>query len=124
PGSLSGDATKMIRGNLRVYDKALAALGARTEAGIVHRMIGENHVLLAVEEALHQVASGDVRQGLPALRAAKRGRGGAAWLAAFLLWRIAPGLAPPMMRWRQQRNSRGSGDTVVPALGGARPAIA
>ena len=115
PGSLSGDASKMIRGNLRVYDKALAALGEGPEAGVVHRMMAENHALLAVEEALQQVAAGDVCRGLPALRAAWRG-GGPAWQMAFWFWRVAPGTAPPILRWRQARNSRGGGGHWVSAL--------
>ncbi|MEO6151902.1 MAG: glycosyltransferase family A protein [Croceibacterium sp.] len=116
PGSASASAAKMIRGNLKVYEKALAVLGEGPEAGIAHRMIAHNHALLAVEEALAQVANGDVAHGLPALRAAHRGQGGMAWSAAFLLWRIAPELAPPMLRWRQRRNSRGNSAAEVPAL--------
>lgn len=117
PGSMSGDATKMIRGNLMVYEKVLAALGEGPEAGIAHRMIAENHATLALEEALHQVADGDTRRGLPALRAAWRGRAGPLWSLAFLLWRVVPALAPPMLRWRRKQNSRGSGDVTVAPLG-------
>ena len=116
PSSASASAAKMIQGNLRVYEKALAHLGEGPEAGIAHRMIAENHAELAFEEAVTQVAEGDISRGLPALRAARRGRGGAVWLAAFLLWRIAPGLAPPMMRWRRRANSRGFADKLVPPL--------
>jgi GT2 family glycosyltransferase len=117
PSSASASAAKMLRGNLRVYEKALAQLGAGPEAGIAHRMIAENHAQLAFEEAVAQVADGDVARGLPALRAARRGRGGAVWAAAFLLWRVAPGLAPAMMRWRRTANARGNADKAVPALG-------
>lgn len=117
PSSASASAAKMIGGNLRVYDKALAQLGEGPEAGIAHRMIAENHVQLAFEEAVSQVAEGDIDRGLPALRAVQRGRGGAVWLAAFALWRILPRLAPPMMRWRRTVNARGSTDGAVPALG-------
>ena len=116
PSSASASAAKMIRGNLRVYEKALAQLGEGPEAGIAHRMIAENHAELAFEEAVSQVADGDIARGLPALRAARRGRGGAVWQAAFLLWRIAPGLAPAMMRRRRRNNSRGFADKLVPPL--------
>jgi glycosyltransferase involved in cell wall biosynthesis len=116
PSSASASAARMIRGNLRVYEKALAHLGEGPEAGIAHRMIAENHAELAFEEAVTQVAEGDVARGLPALRAARGGRGGAVWLAAFVLWRIAPGLAPPMMRRRRRNNSRGFADKLVPPL--------
>ena len=120
PHSASGSGAKMIRGNLRVYEKALAQLGEGPEAGIAHRMIAENHVALAFEEAVTQVAGGDTARGLPALRAVQRGRGGAAWLAAFALWRVAPGLAPPMMRYRRTANARGHSDRAVPAIGTAQ----
>ena len=121
PGSASASGARMIHGNLRVYDKALAHLGEGPEAGIVHRMIAENHAELAFEEAAAQVAEGDVARGLPALRAARRGRG-AVWWAALLLWQVAPALAPPMMRRRRRNNSRGHGDRLVPALGAAEAA--
>src|SRR6187402_655328 len=103
-------AAKMIRGNLRVYEKTLAQLGEGPEAGIAHRMIAENHRQLAFEEAVSQVAEGDIARGLPALRAVQRERGGAVWLAAFALWRVLPRLAPPMMRWRRRANARGNTD--------------
>ena len=79
-------------------------------------MIAENHAELAFEEAVTQVADGDLARGLPALRAARLGRGGAVWQAAFLLWRVAPGLAPAMMRRRRRNNSRGFADKLVPPL--------
>jgi hypothetical protein len=123
PGSASASAAKMIRGNLRVYEKALAALREGPEAGICHRLIAENHAQLAFEEALLQVAAGDVGRGLPALRKAHRGQGGPAWALAFALWRVAPSLAPPMLRWRQGQYARDSLAEAVPALGTA-PALA
>jgi hypothetical protein len=117
PGSASASAAKMIQGNLIVYEKALAALGEGPEAGVCHRLIAENHAQLAFEEALSQVAGGDVTRGLPALRKAHRGQGGSAWTLAFALWRVAPSLAPPMLRWRQKSYARGNVAGAVPALG-------
>jgi glycosyltransferase involved in cell wall biosynthesis len=117
PGSLSGDATRMIRGNLRVYEKVLANRAEGPEAGVAHRMIGENHARLAVEEALQQVAQGDVARGLPELRKAWREPGKPGWRVAFLLWRALPALAPPMLRWRQARNARGGDGADVPPIG-------
>lgn len=119
PGSLSGDAAKMIQGNLKVYQRVLARLGESPEAVIARRMMAENQAALAFEQAVSQVAEGDVAQGLPALRAAWRGRGGPLWMLAFLLWRVLPGLAPPMMRRRQRRNSRGGAAVEVPPLAAA-----
>jgi glycosyltransferase involved in cell wall biosynthesis len=117
PSSASASAARMIRGNLRVYEKVLAQLGEGPEAGIAHRMIAENHAALAFEEAVSQVADGDVASGLPALRAVWRGQAGPVWWLAFALWRLLPSLAPPMMRWRRRNNSRGSAAYEVPALG-------
>lgn len=117
PRSASASAAEMIRGNLRVYRKALAQLGERPEADIAHRMIAENRAALAFEEAVTLVAEGDLERGLPALRAAQAGHGGLVWLAAFALWRVAPGLAPPMMRIRGRNNARGRGERLVAALG-------
>jgi hypothetical protein len=117
PGSASASAQKMIEGNLKVYAKALAALPDGPEAGIAHRMIAENHAQLAFEQALAQVAGGDIARGLPALRRAHRGQGGAAWPLAFLLWRAFPRLAPPMLRWREQSYARARAVAAVPALG-------
>lgn len=105
-GSLSGDARGMIRGNIRVYEKALSRLGAH-EAAVARRMIAENRARLAFEEAMAQVAQGDLERGLPALRASWRGHGGPAWPFAFALWRVIPRLAPAMMRWRSRINARG-----------------
>ena len=124
PGSASASAAKMIRGNLYVYEKALAALGEGPEAGICHRLIAENHAQLAFEEALAQVAGGDVARGLPALRAAHRGYGGPAWTLAFVLWRVLPRLAPAMLRWRQHSHARARAVAAVPALGALHGAAA
>lgn len=117
PGSLSGNAARMIEGNIKVYEKALAALGEGPEAGIAHRMIAQNHARLAFEEAVHQVADGDTARGLPALRAASRTRD-PLWMVAFLLWRVVPALAPPMLRWRRTRNSRGNSEALILPLAG------
>lgn len=117
PGSMSGNAAKMIRGNLKVYENALARLSEGPEAGVAHRMIAVNHSQLAFEEALAQVAAGDTRHGLPALHAAWRGHGGRAWIFAFALWRVFPALAPAMIRHRQASHSRGGAGMNVPPLG-------
>jgi glycosyltransferase involved in cell wall biosynthesis len=116
PNSASASAARMIAGNLRVYEKAIAHLGEGPEAGVAHRMIADNHAALAFEEAMNQVAEGDTARGLAALRAARRGQGGLVWALAFWLWRPFPQLAPPMMRWRRKSNARGRGTASVPAL--------
>jgi len=121
PSSASASNSKMILGNLRVYEKALAALGEGPETGIAHQMIALNHNHLAFEQALARVEGGDTR-GLPALRAVYHAEGGPIWMLAFALWWFLPGLAPPMLRWRRHAHTRGGGDGNVPPLGLARPA--
>lgn len=116
PGSMSGDPAKMIRGNLRVYANALQRRGQGPHAGIAHRMIAQNHARLAFEEAILQVAAGDYRRGLPALRAARQGHGGPVWALALAFWRLIPSIAPAMLRWRQRANARGADGTYVPPL--------
>ena len=115
--SASASGARMIEGNLKVYAKVLAHLGDGPEVGVAHRMIAENHATLAFEEAVTQVAEGNVARGLPALRAVWHGHAGPVWWLAFLLWRVFPQLAPPMMRWRRRNNSRGRAVSEVPPLG-------
>ena len=116
PDSASASGSRMIAGNMRVYEKALAALETGPEAGIAHRMIAINHARLAFEEAIAQVEGGDHEHGLPALRAASKGHVGLSWILAFLLWRVLPQLAAPMLRWRRRSNSRGVSGKKIPPL--------
>ena len=92
----------------------------RADAGaVVARIEGEE--LLTVLGYGHGDVIRGLEAGLPALRAAWRGTGGPLWQLAFMLWRLAPRLAPPMLRWRQARHARGGRDMAVPPLGRATP---
>ncbi|MEO0061857.1 MAG: putative glycosyltransferase EpsJ [Pseudomonadota bacterium] len=116
PGSASGAPEKMIRGNLHVYRKAAAALAGRPEAAVAERMIRLTEADLAFEQAMVRVAAGDVTQGLPALRVTSANVSGPIWALAFALWRVAPALAPPMIRWRRRNHARGGSDALVPPI--------
>jgi len=116
PGSASGALEKMIRGNLTVYHKALAALQGKPEAALAQRMLAQTQADLAFEQAMSVVAVGDTASGLPTIRSDRRHTGGPVWALAFALWRMFPALAPPMIRWRRRSHARGSGSRLVPPL--------
>ena len=124
PGSASGASAKMIRGNLYVYRKAAAALAGQPDGPVAEAMIAVTEAELAFEQAMIQVAEGDTAAGLPALRATKGNVSGPVWAVAFALWRLAPALAPPMIRWRRRNHARGGGDRLVPPIHQRRPARA
>lgn len=106
--SASGKVEPMLRGNLRVYEKARAALpDDRPEAAMIDGMIAEQKRALAFEATISTIIAGDTRTGLPELRRDKGDLTGPMWTAIFALWRIMPWLAPPMLRLRRQRHSRG-----------------
>lgn len=122
PGSASGASEKMIRGNLFVYHQAAAALAGKGEGRVAEAMIAKTEADLAFEQAMSQVAAGDTTAGLPALRASKGKVSGIVWAVAFALWRVAPALAPPMIRWRLRNHARGGGDRLVPPIHDRRAA--
>jgi glycosyltransferase involved in cell wall biosynthesis len=127
PGSASASAERMLLGNIRVYEKARAALAGRPEAALAERLIADNRAALAFEHAIDRIIDGDTRRGLAELRAASGGVGGPVWRAAFAAWRAFPVLARPMLRWRRQAHRRGNTESFATfvrafALSGARPA--
>lgn len=108
PGSASGSAVRMLLGNVRVYEKAIAAMGDRPESAVALRMLEDNRRKLAFEYAVDRVIEGDVRRGLAELRASSGEIGGPVWSLAFLGWRAFPWLAAPMLAWRRRAHSRGA----------------
>lgn len=111
PGSASSNAGRMLLGNIRVYEKALAALDpAAPEHCLVSRLLSESRSALSFEHALDRIIDGDTRTGLAELRDVVRAGGmvgGPIWRLAFALWQVIPGLARPMLRWRRKAHSRG-----------------
>ncbi len=108
PGSASADASRMLKGCERVYEKALALLGDRPEANVARTMLHETRRKLEMEEAISAIITGNSSAGLPRLRKASAQHNGVVWQIAMLVWRVAPGLAAPMLRWRRARHARGN----------------
>lgn len=112
PGSASSNAGRMLLGNIKVYDKALAALGRDApERALVEHLLAESRAALSFEHAMDRIIDGDTRAGLAELRdivSAGGIVGGPVWRAAFALWQVAPALARPMLRWRRRAHSRGA----------------
>lgn len=109
PNSASAHAGRMLLGNLRVYEKARAALppGAHEQA-LLARLIADSEEALAFEHAIDRVVDGDTARGLAELRKVKTRVGGPVWALSFAVWRIFPGLARPMLAWRRKAHSRGN----------------
>lgn len=106
--SSSADAGRMLLGNLRVYEKAQRSLPPDApEQAMVARLIEMTREALAFEHAIDRVVAGDTAGGLADLGRLRSRVAGPVWTASFALWRIAPALARPMLRWRRRRHSRG-----------------
>jgi GT2 family glycosyltransferase len=116
-GSASANATRMLLGNIKVFEKASAALAAdQPEQAVLARAIAESRAAMAFEHAIDKVIDGDTRQGLAELRAIPGQVEGPVWRAAFTMWRIAPALARPMLRWRRAAHSRGAQSSLASKL--------
>lgn len=104
--SASASNQKMLLGNIRVYEKALADLGQRPEAAVASRLLAENRKALAFEHAVDRVIDGDTQAGIAQLET--HGEiDGAVWKVARFAWRLFPGLARPLLQWRRMTHSRG-----------------
>ena len=107
-GSASAHAGRMLLGNIKVYEKARAALPlGRPEHAVVDRMIRECRAALDFEHAIDLVIDGHTARGLAGLRTVRDRFSGPVWTIAFLLWQMFPALARPMLRWRRRAHSRG-----------------
>jgi glycosyltransferase involved in cell wall biosynthesis len=111
PGSASANFERMLLGNIKVYEKARAALGPGCpELPLIERLLGENRAKLAFEHAIDKVIDGDTHRGLLELRALDAQVSGSVWTISFLVWTLIPPLARPMLSWRRKAHSRGSAD--------------
>ncbi len=108
PRSASVSLLRNIRGNIRVYDKVIAAMPGSHEAEVAAAVRAGELDRLEVEEALAAIIAGDVRPGLAKLRAGRQYLNNPLWSAAFALWNVLPWLAPPMLAWRQRRHQGSS----------------
>lgn len=108
-GSASANAGRMLLGNIRVYEKLRAEIAALApERPLLDRLLAESRSALAFEHAIDRIVDGDTGRGLAELRAVRDQVQGPVWRFAFTLWKLLPGLAGPMLRWRRQAHSRGA----------------
>ncbi|WP_422058838.1 glycosyltransferase family A protein [Sphingopyxis sp.] len=103
--SASRHLLKIIRGNMRVYDKIVAARPGSEEARLASALRAREEERGEVEEAVAAVIAGDTGKGLQALRSHRNTMRKPVWSFAFALWRVFPRLAPPMLAWRQKRHA-------------------
>lgn len=117
PNSASAHAGHMLLGNLRVYEKARAALlAAAPEQPLLARLIAETQEAIDFEHAIDRVIDGDTARGLAELRRVKSQVSGLVWDLSFLLWRLVPALARPMLAWRRRAHSRGGEQSGLSAM--------
>jgi glycosyltransferase involved in cell wall biosynthesis len=110
PNSASAHAARMLLGNIRVYEKARAALPADApEQELLTRLLQQSQQALDFEYAVDRVVEGDIQRGLSELRRVKALVSGPVWTWSFALWRVFPSLAGPMLAWRRRAHSRGAG---------------
>ena len=115
--SASASRERMLRGNLRVYEKALAAMAeGAPERELTIRLARDTQRAIDFEHAMDRVIDGDTTGGLAALRKVKAEVGGPVWTLSFALWSLLPRLARPMLAWRRQAHSRGGAESGIKAL--------
>jgi hypothetical protein len=115
--SASASHERMLRGNLQVYDKAIATLPADApERALALRLASETRQAIDFEHALDRVIDGDTAGGLDALRKVKAEVGGPVWTLSFALWSLFPALARPMLAWRRRAHSRGGASGGIGSL--------
>lgn len=109
PGSASANNRRMLLGNRRVYKKAAAALPPDApEHSLLAGLLAQTHAALAFEDAIDLVLAGYTCRGLAALRQGRAHVSGPVWALCFILWRMVPALARPMLRWRRRAHRRGA----------------
>ncbi|WP_442864376.1 glycosyltransferase family A protein [Aurantiacibacter sp. MUD11] len=107
--SASAASQKMLKGNIRTFEKALEELPEDSpDAEVARQMIAENRQELRFELAIDRAIDGD-RDAIRDLRESFIGEPGPVWRASFLIWTIAPQLAAPMLAYRRKANARGAG---------------
>ena len=117
PHSASANSLLLLQGSLKVYLKAQQRLAADHPAqAVIAAMLDETRRALDFEHALLRIAGGEVARGLSELRAVRTQVQGRVWSLSFALWRVLPGLARPMLAWRQRSMARGAKRPTLAAL--------
>lgn len=110
--SASAHAGRMLMGNLKVYEKARAALPVDApEQALLARLASDSAQALAFEHAIDRVVDGDTSRGLAELKAVRSRVKGPVWNLSFALWNVLPSLARPMLSWRRNAHRRGNQST-------------
>ena len=97
---MSGNTPVMLRTAHAVMDKARRQLAGRPEAAAADAMCRRIERDMAVEDAFQRIAAGEVRPGVAELVRLGVGDRSPRWRKALLLMRIAPFLAPWLLRLR------------------------
>ncbi len=107
--SASASELKMLKGNIRTFEKALEALpGDSPEASVARAMIAQNERDLRFALAIDRIIDGD-SSAVAEMKASAAPDLGRAWAIYFALWSLVPALAAPMLALRRRRNARGAG---------------
>ena len=101
-GQMSGNTPVMLQTAHAVMSKARDHLAGRPEAAAAAEMIAAIEHDMAVEDALARVKAGDARGGVADLARLGVGARSSRWRRALALMRIAPFLAPWLLRLRDR----------------------
>lgn len=101
-GQMSGNTPVMLRTAHAVMDKARRELAGRPEAAAADEMCARIERDMAVEEAFARIAAGESRAGVAALVRLGVGESSPRWRHALRLMRIAPFLAPVLLKIRER----------------------
>lgn len=101
-GQMSGDTPVMLRTAHAVMDKARNYLAGRPEAAAADEMCARIEKDMAIEDGFQRIATGQVRAGVADLIRLGVGTRSPRWRKALWLMRVAPFLAPRLLRLRDR----------------------
>ena len=101
-GQMSGNVPVMLRTAHAVMDKARRDLAGRPEAAAAEAMCGAIERDMAVEDAFRRIAAGDRSAGVAELVRLGVGDRSPRWRRALRLMRMAPFLAPLLLKIRER----------------------
>lgn len=101
-GQMSGNTPVMLRTAHAVMSKARDHLAGRPEAKAAAEMIAKIEHDMAIEDAFARVKAGQVRAGVADLLRLGVGERSPRWKKAMTLMRIAPFLAPWLLKLRER----------------------
>ncbi len=101
-GQMSGNTARMLATAHAVMSKARDHLAGRPEAQAAADMIARIERDMAIEDAFGRVRAGQVRSGVADLIRLGVGERSPRWAKALALMRIAPFLAPWLMKLRER----------------------